>query len=533
MKRTTNNKILTILMIAALALGSISGCGSSSDKDGIDTGKLKDRIDDMVEANEPVKSEDEADTEDPEPTASESGNESVVEEAPAEPEEENVWDGGPDFTSLATQFNGIFHDMTIEDAVSRYAITLVDGGRYYNFEGDIGQIIPEYRDLDLDGDHKTDSIRREGSHYVIECSRAGSFTTGDYSNSPNEGEVFEFEDTACRNIDEILIAHYTFGTGGPVVWDTAIYSNASGEWKAYPIVDADNKICSEGLRDHIAARTGKPYEPSSVTVSSVDMQTILLNYGHKDGPVVTLDYEPVYLNKTFFKQSITDDEYEYYDYSDGFDTMTMINHWPLEIVGTKVQLTPSLQSELNTYLSNFSEQNYNGRYTPASVAHFAMEWAKINSPSKLEYDNNYCKISHASVNEILGRYFGSNMEESEFYSSDEDNVHRGFAQDEYYCEPAADGEMYAYNAFSVVTSVEELGEDYGNKYLRMQFTVYSLDTDDYDETGITKAHYALSADEAKALASSGRLYESYTGTAIAKKVGKDYWLLEYSVPLDY
>ena len=446
--------------------------------------------------------------------------------------DENVWDGGPDFTSIATQFNGIFRNLTIEEAAEKYAITLVDGGKYADYEGDIGDIIPEYKDVDLDGDRKSDVIKREGRHYVIECSSAGTFETNDFSSSPNEGEIIEFEDMTCRNIDEILIAHYTFGTGGPVVWDTAVYSYQKGKWNKYPLVDEDDNIISQELREYITKRTGTKYEPHLAEVRSADMTTLLLDFGHKDGPDQTHDYEAQYLHRNFDPEHVDDrDDFSCYA---SYDFMNLLNHWPLEIPGEPVEISDELQNKLNVYMSNFSEQNYSqdGSWE-ASMAHFALSWEKINRNLKpvTKDGKTYYRLSHSDINNILGKYFGTNLEEGDLYLSGIDNVYGGYTEyedDSYYCEPAADGEMYANNAFTVVTSAEGLGRNKPYQYLRLSFKVYRLDTEEYDEHGIGREQYMLSAKEAAELADRGKLYEAYEGTATVETDDDGYWLLSYS-----
>ncbi len=469
--------------------------------------------------------EPEADTEAEEPA-----------EAPENEEEtgaddENEWDGGPEFESIADEFYGIFEDQTIEEAANKYAITYVDGGRYADYEGDIGDVIPEYKDKDLDGDRKSDVIRREGSHYVIEFSRGDVLTTGDFSTSPNEGEIIEFQDTACRNTDEILIAHYTFGTGGPVVWDTSIYSNADGEWKAYPLIDADSVINSKELQDYIAKRTGQPYEPGCVRVAAADMTTLLIDYGHKDGPEQTYDYESAYLHKYFAPDHVNDTED--YSYSGGSDFVSMISSWPLEMTGEEVNITSDEQYKLNIFLSNFSEQKY-GEFDDAgfgaAMAHFALDWTEINKPSDVKYENDRRMIDHSSVNIILQKYFDTNLEEGDFYNADQDNPYGGTIEYDgekgWYTEPAADGEMYANNSFTVVRDAQKIGGDWRN-FLRVDFVIYALDTDEYDEHGIGKQQYCLSADEAAAQEKSGKLCLRKEGTAILCDAGSDGYKLYY------
>ena len=517
-------RVVSVLFLL-LMLGVLGGCSSVP-------GNTEPAAE-PEEKTETAEKEEEAEPED------KTEDDAKAEETPDEEEDywkgpdENVWDGGPDFTSIATQFSNIFRNYTIEEAAEKYAITLVDGGKYAGYEGDIGDIIPEYKDVDLDGDRKSDVIRREGTHYVIECSSAGTFTTNDFSSSPNEGEIIEFEDMACRNIDEILVAHYTFGTGGPVVWDTAIYSYKKGKWEKYPLVDEDGNINSQDLRDYIVKKTGQKYEPHIAKVRSADMTTLLLDFGHKDGPAQTYDYEAQYLHRNFDPNNK--------DAGDGYscyasrDFMLLANYWPLEISGEPVELTADLQNRLNTYLSNFSEQDYRQEGPwEAQMAHFALQWQKLNKGLKpVTMDGKSCyRLSHSDINIVLGKYFGTNLEESDFYYSGEDNPFGGYVgyedDNSYYCEQAGDGEMYAANAFTVVTSLERIGGDSASNYLRAQFKVYRLNTDDYDKHGIGREQYALSAAEAAKLADKGSLYEAYEGTALIAD-HEEYWLIDYGV----
>ena len=536
------NSIAKLLCMLPLT-GMIAGCGSASG----DT----EAADGSAETKEYAAEEESSVTGDKpgdgDAQASENGEAQAPGDDDAQPSEdegaywegpdENKWDGGPDFTSIATQFSGIFRDLTIEEAAGKYAITLVDGGKYAAYEGDIGDVIPEYKDVDLDGDRKSDVIRREGSHYVIECSSAGSFMTDDFSSSPNEGEIIEFEDLACRNIDEILIAHYTFGTGGPVVWNTSVYSYQKGKWEKYPLVDEDNNIISRELRDYIAKRSGRDYEPGLAEVRSADMTTLLLDFGYKNGPETVRDYEAEYLHRNFDPGYAADRD----DYSchGGYDFLLMMNHWPLELRGEPGDLTADLQNRLNIFLSNFSEQDYKqGGAWEASMAHFALQWERVNKGLKaVTKDGRSCyRLKHSDINDILQRYFGTNLEEGDLYRSGEDNVYGGYTVNEdgdyYYCEPAADGEMYANNAFSVVTSVEELGRDKPDEYLRVEYKVYRLAPEDYDEHGIGSAQYRLSAAEAGELADKGSLFEAYEGSAIIEHFDDEYWLLDYRRSID-
>ncbi len=348
-------RISSIMLVACIAACTIfTGCGnaSASPDAAQSTGELSEEVNESSEDTEEEKSVKEPVTEEEEDAASDedmTGN--VADDNPDPGSEENPYDGGPDWVTLADQFTLPTSRMSIEDAVNKYAITLVDGGKYADYEGDIGDVIPEYKDRDLDGDHKPDVIKREGHHYVFELTRKGTFKTDDYSTSPNEGEVIQFEDLACRNFDEIEIVHYTFGTGGPSVWDTAVYSYQDGEWRAFPVIDKDGVINSSQLQELIAKETGKPYEAGSVRVADVHMQSLLLDLGRKDGPSQTTDYRTSYLYMNFFPEYLKEGDYE----CSGLNTNSgLIYSWPFELTGDPIDLKVVMQRKVNTYLSNFS-----------------------------------------------------------------------------------------------------------------------------------------------------------------------------------
>ncbi|MCR5734467.1 MAG: hypothetical protein K6G22_07685 [Lachnospiraceae bacterium] len=448
--------------------------------------------------------------------------------------EENPYDGGPDWVSLADEFILPTDRMCLEDAVEAYSITFFDGGKYHDYEGNIGAVIPEYKDRDLDGDHKPDVIRREGQHYVFELTRKGTFSTDDYSASPNEGEVIQFRDLGCRNFDEIEIVHYTFGTGGPAVWDTAVYSWQDGEWRAFPVIDKDGVVNSSQLQQLIAKETGKPYEAGSVRVADIHMQSLLLDLGSKDGPSRTTDYKTAYLNMNFFPQYLVEGDYKC---SGLYADSSLIQTWPYEVTGDPVALNGDIQRKLNLYLSNFSEQGYTDTTWPYSYAHFVLEWCKINDPSRVKYSNDKNGVDLDKIQELLDRFFGTNFEEGDLYDLNIDNPYGGCAEHEgdktWYYEPAADGEMFKYNAFTVVNDAQRIKSQY-DSFLRLSFKIYRLDEEEYELSGIDRKYYSLSAAEAEKLAASGKLYLATEGIAFLAEVGEDrskggYWLTTYNL----
>ena len=391
-------------------------------------------------------------------------------------------------------------------------------------------MIPEYKDRDLDGDHKPDTIKREGRHYVFELTRKGAFKTDDYSASPNEGEVIQFQDLACRTFDELEIVHFTFGSGGPNAWDTMVYSWQDGEWRAFPVIDKNGVINSSQLQELVAKEAGKPYEAGSVRVAAVKMNYLLLDLGSKDGPSQTTDYRTAYLHMNFFPQYLVEGDYECSSLN---ADMALVRNWPYDVSGDPVELTSGLQRELNIFLSNFSETNYEEGTWPLEYAHFALEWCKINDPSKINIKNNRYRISHSDLNMILQKYIGTNLGEGDFGDIEEKNPYGGASEyDEekiWYTEPAADGEMYKNNRFSVVKDVQKVSSG-RDVFYRVEFGIYGLDTEEYDKNGISKEYYSLSSDKAANLAKKGTLFLISDGMAFLRDVGDDgYWLECYNV----
>ncbi len=422
-------------------------------------------------------------------------------------------------------------EYSIEDLLTVYAVNMIEDGKYSDYQGDIGEIIEAYKNVDLNGDGKSDKINRSGKGYEFEFSDGTGFKTGDYSASPNEGEIIEFIDMNEDNVDEILIAHYTFGTGGPGIWDTAMYSYVDGNWKAFPIIDRDGKVYSFELIEYISERTGKPYEDGSVRFASVSIDEagngidLLVDFGHKDGPSQVYDYEDCVLFSNY------DPDFSNYTLlSHGTDEI--INTWPLDISGESVSISAQDQYAVNLFMSNFSEQGF-GDYcgwNADKLAHFAMEWMKANKLTELDCSHGVYAMTHSDINRIVQKYFNTNLEESDFYSLGNNNDYYGsldkFDGETYYCEPVADGEMYRNNRFSIVSGMQKINTDHGDTF-RLDFSVYGLDTDLYDEKGIGKEQYSLNAEMAVSKANENILYQAYEGMAIVDRSPDGSFSLRY------
>ncbi len=202
---------------------------------------------------------------------------------------------GQDEGIKPNQFRGIFEQGYIEEMAEKYAINLLDDGKNFEYEGDIGDVIPEYKDVDLNGDGKPDVINRKGQKYIFEFSDGSSFETGEYSNYRGEGELIEFADITGDNIDEILISHYVFSTAGPIVADSHVYSYFDGNWKQISIIPEDEKLSCAGLEAFIAEKQKSEYPGGYIRFVSVvlteDSIALLVDYGMKDGADQAFMYE--------------------------------------------------------------------------------------------------------------------------------------------------------------------------------------------------------------------------------------------------
>ena len=272
---------------------------------------------------------------------------------------------------------------------------------------------------------------------------------------------------------------------------------------------------------------------AQLTDSAVEL---LIDYGTKEGPDQAFDYEAVTIFKAFDPKYLS--EYDDFRLLEA-DTYTFIENWPLMAPGRELAISSDTQYKANLFLSNFSEQRYRGNpdYSSAEYAHFAMEWMEVNKYKELMYKDNYSWLSQEQISKILDRYFGTVLCEEDFYRAGDNNVYGGIIKKDkdgkaYYCEPLADGEMYLNNAFSVVSSIEDLGsgnkkDKSGDGYFRMNYTIYSLEEEDYDADGIGKKQYSLTQKEAAKLAGKGELYEAGTGSAIVYETSSGEYKLMY------
>ena len=194
--------------------------------------------------------------------------------------------------------------------------------------------------------------------------------------------------------------------------------------------------------------------------------------------------------------------------------------------GVLTALNGTQQYEANVFLSNFGEQGFawSGPFEAADAGvvqlfAFAHLWAKINSRSKIFYENNFEVMTRDDYTEIVKRYFaleqvpepaeGEDFSEA-FGMGNFDWDRSWYAGGRFYF-PAADGESHT--GFCVADEAYKLPD--GN--WRFRFTVYELDLDIYwDNNGIPGAYYRLTPAEAAQREAKGEISVRYAGTALCE-----------------
>lgn len=317
MKRSWISIILTIMLIGTAVLSG--GCVGSS-RVAEDTSE--DRLEDVSE---------------PSDDGSDEATEVREEDEDAETDKDADEGDSAASKSEPSKLYFLTKDGYIEDIVGEYAVNMMEQG----YTGDIGDVIGSYKGMDLDGDGSPDVMERygddtDGYGYKFDFSGGGDIDTGFYSSSPNEGEVIEFHDMDGDYTDEILITHYTESTAGPLCWQTYLYvKDDKGKWQGYPVIDADSKLYCADLKDMIEDRAGISYDDQNIRFAGIEMTdegiAMLADFGTKDGPEQTLDYEGVLLVPDLerIKAGKASDK-DAFDYA-GSSKDNALKYWPMDV----------------------------------------------------------------------------------------------------------------------------------------------------------------------------------------------------------
>ncbi|MBR6159420.1 MAG: hypothetical protein IKQ40_03880 [Lachnospiraceae bacterium] len=152
----------------------------------------------------------------------------------------------------------------IEGLLEKYAVgyTTDSDETRVMYSGDIGELTDVYKDIDLNGDGKTDNIIRKVTdaedeqirvEYSISITDGPQITTPAVTDYKNMfiagGDVFEFNDINNDGYDEVLYAQYNCSTAGFMVNDAYLYYVSDGKWNMYDFGDELADIAGAELTD--------------------------------------------------------------------------------------------------------------------------------------------------------------------------------------------------------------------------------------------------------------------------------------------
>jgi len=127
------------------------------------------------------------------------------------------------------------------------------------FEGDLGDIYDEYKNVDLDGDRKTDHILiSKASDYdyevTVKLGSGAELKTGESGYMGEPAVMVEHEDIDNDKKDEILIKIYAFSTAGPRITTSYLADmDSSKKWK---LTEIDPYSVNEDIADLKATKDG-------------------------------------------------------------------------------------------------------------------------------------------------------------------------------------------------------------------------------------------------------------------------------------
>ena len=150
----------------------------------------------------------------------------------------------------------------------------------------------------------------------------------------------------------------------------------------------------------------------------------------------------------------------------------------------------------NIFVSDFIEQGVStfprDGGSDFELAHFVRLFCKINRQSAIRYIDGYETVGLDTVNELCRHFFGREIYPSDSAQTSELWHMEWRPETGRFYAPAADGE--AYNAFAVVRDCLQLP----GGSVRLRYDVYTLNLDEYWQSGMDGALYYLSAAEAEA-----------------------------------
>ena len=186
-------------------------------------------------------------------------------------------------------------DHSVQDILYSYSTNVILQQKMYNTEVDLSEFFDAYHAVDIDGDGYFDSVCAtiSDSDYTstitIRFGNGDEIVSGPFSMSPNEGQMVYFIDLNGDKVDEILVTHLTESTAGPVAWNCYLYEWSGNGWKARKIVN-DEGCPMLGDVDSMFTGNGSNWSMRDVQLCD-DYLLYLVDYGYKDGPEQTFDFE--------------------------------------------------------------------------------------------------------------------------------------------------------------------------------------------------------------------------------------------------
>ena len=177
-------------------------------------------------------------------------------------------------------------------------------------------------------------------------------------------------------------------------------------------------------------------------------------------------------------------------------------------------MTQGEKTELNQFLSNFSEAYYNDAIyysEDEEKISFAFIHSALNRKNTtIKYEGSYEGISAQEVDTILNRFFGKSVP----HKTPENNLYITY-KDGYFWKMAGDGETYSF--FSIATDLREHTD--GNFIAK--FSVFHDGENPHD---MLQSWYSLTIDEA---VKNPQYRHSYDGEAILKAKNGTYEVVSY------
>lgn len=187
---------------------------------------------------------------------------------------------------------------THNKSIAEYLYDYVDQIEY---EGDMGELFDEYKNLNLSADEQGCRLERiiekdtYSLYYRMWHGDKLLFETGKVDYFPNALGMLYFEDTNNDGNVEVLYNYYVDSTGGWLVTASSLFEkNEKGEWAEKPIYIYAEEILADSALENMVldvAATKREFYNIRDIVMKNGCINMLIDFGMKDGPNIILDYD--------------------------------------------------------------------------------------------------------------------------------------------------------------------------------------------------------------------------------------------------